>query len=207
LDSDLGVGIVLNEEKRARLANALARRPGAPGAVGASAAPAPISAAVAPSLTPSSPIVAVPLAAVQASSVPTPFEKGKGVVEIASDEDSVERPVFKRHMSMIAATSHSTTEGPPASFKEHLSSASSPRGPLALEGGSESAPGDGQTPPAPELPVVLQHTLKGFQRGAVVEAGEDMARERLGLGFDELLAHATAYIDKAEAMKEQLKLV
>jgi len=34
-----------------------------------------------------------------------------------------------------------------------------------------------------------------------------MARERLGLGFGELLAHATAYIDKAEAMMEQLALV
>ena len=65
-----------------------------------------------------------------------------------------------------------------------------------------SAPGDGQTPP-----VVLQHTLKGFQRGAAAEVCKDTAREILGLGFGELLAQANAYIDKAEEMKEQLALV
>jgi len=53
--------------------------------------------------------------------------------------------------------------GRPASFRDHPPSASSPHGLLALEGGGESAPGDEQTPSAPELPVVLQHAFKGFE--------------------------------------------
>jgi len=195
--------MVLNEEKLARLADALARRQGAPGAAGASAPPAPISVAAAPSPTPSTPIVAVPLTAVQASPASTPPEKDKGVVEIASDEDSAEGPVFKRRRAVVAATSHSITEGRPTSFREHPPSASSPRGPLALEGGGESAPGHGHTPLATELPPVLQHTLQGFQRGASVE----VTRERLGLGFGKLLAQANAQIDKVEALKEQLAFV
>jgi len=36
---------------------------------------------------------------------------------------------------------------------------------------------------------------------------EDVARERLGLGFGGLLSQANAYIDKAEALREQLALV
>jgi len=43
-------------------------------------------------------------------------------------------------------------------------------------------------PPAPELPAILQYTLQGFQRGATTEVTEDVARERLRLGFGELLA-------------------
>jgi len=89
--SYLGVGMVLNEEKRARLANALARRQGAPGAAGALAPSAPAPA-------PSAPIAAVPLAIVHASPTPAPLEKDKGVVEIKSDEDeeTAEGPIFKR---------------------------------------------------------------------------------------------------------------
>jgi len=62
--------MVLNEEKRARLDDVLARRQGAMSGAGAS--------------TPSAPIVAVPLAIVQASPAPAPLEKKKGVVEIDS---------------------------------------------------------------------------------------------------------------------------
>jgi len=57
-------GMMLNEEKWARLAGALARRQRVPGAAGASAPPTPISAAIAISPTPSAPIAAVPLATV-----------------------------------------------------------------------------------------------------------------------------------------------
>jgi len=59
MSSYLDVGMVLNEEKGARLANALARRQGALGGEGASA--------------PSAPIVAVPLVVVQASPPLLPF--------------------------------------------------------------------------------------------------------------------------------------
>ena len=51
LNSDLDAGMVLNEEKRARLVDALARRQGAPGAAGASAPRTPTSAVTAPSPT------------------------------------------------------------------------------------------------------------------------------------------------------------
>ena len=63
------------------------------------------------------------------------------MVEVESDEDSVEGPVFKRRRAMVDETSHSTTAGRLASFGEHPPSASSPPGLLALEGGGESAPG------------------------------------------------------------------
>jgi len=53
--------MVLNEEKRSKLARALIRRQGVSGGVGTSAPHALISATVAPSPTPSAPAVAVPL--------------------------------------------------------------------------------------------------------------------------------------------------
>ena len=169
LDSDLGAGMVLNKEKWVRLANTLARRPGVPGVAGASAPSAPVSATVAPPSALSAPITTVPLTVVQASPAPSPLEKRKGVVEVVSDKDSAEGPVFKRRRVMEAPASHSTTKGRPASFRENPPSVSTTPGPLTLEGGGESALGNEQTPPAPELPVVLQHTLKGFQRGTVGE--------------------------------------
>jgi len=61
LDSDLGAGMVLNKEKRARLANALARRPGVLGAASASASSTPVFATVALPPAPSAPISTVPL--------------------------------------------------------------------------------------------------------------------------------------------------
>jgi len=165
--SCFGAGMVLNEEKRARLADALARRQGALGVAGASASFAPISAHAAPSPAPSAPIVAVPLVDVRASPAPAPLEKDKGVVKIESDgdKDTVEGPVFKRRKAVVAATSYSTTMGHPTSFRDHPPNTSPPHSLLTLEGGGESAPGDEQTPPAPEFPAVLQHVLKGFQRG------------------------------------------
>jgi len=65
--------MVLNEEKRARLADALARRQGALGATGASAPSVPIFALVAPSPTLFAPIVAVPLVVVRASPATAPL--------------------------------------------------------------------------------------------------------------------------------------
>jgi len=56
--------MVLTEDKRARLANAIARRQGALGGAGASA--------------PSAPIATVPLAAAQASPNPAPLRRIKG---------------------------------------------------------------------------------------------------------------------------------
>jgi len=95
--------MVLTEEKRARLTDALARRQGASDA-GTS--------------TPSAPIAAIPLATAQASPMLTPLEKSKGVVAIDSDEDEDEDTgegiVFKRRRVVVAATSHSSTKAPPS---------------------------------------------------------------------------------------------
>jgi len=67
-----GVGMVLNEEKRARLADALARRQGALGGTGASDPSAPIdSTQAAPTPTPYAPIATIPLATARASPTPT----------------------------------------------------------------------------------------------------------------------------------------
>jgi len=106
MSSYLVVGMVLNKEKRARLADALTRRQRALSVAGASAPSAPIdSAHAAPSPAPSAPIAAVPQAAVRASPTPATLEKDKGVLEIASDKDSVEGPVFKRQRAVVAMTS------------------------------------------------------------------------------------------------------
>jgi len=135
--------MVHTEEKRARLADALARRQGATSGVGAS--------------TPSAPIAAIPLATAQASPMLTPLGKGKCVVAIDSDddEDTGEGVVFKRRKVVVAVTSHSSTEVPPSSYREQPPSASSPHKPLTIEGGGESAPEGAHVPPAPELPPVL----------------------------------------------------
>jgi len=97
-------------------------------------------------------------------------------------------------------TSRSATSSRPASFRDLPPSASSPRGLLALEGGGESAPGNDQTPPAPELPAVLQHALKSFQeKGATKYLDEDVIREHMRRGLGEFLVHSNALTSKAEA--------
>jgi len=167
MSSNFGAGMVLNEEKRARLADALARRLGAMSDAGAS--------------VPSAPIVAVPLAIVQDLPAPAPLEKNKGVVEINSeDEDSREGVIFKRRRVVAVTTSHSATSNRPSSFWDQPPNAFSTRRLLALEGGGESAPAIDQTPPAPELPSVLQHALKIFQeKRAAEDLDEEVIRERM----------------------------
>jgi len=98
--------MVLNEEKRVRLADALARCQGAVSGTGAS--------------TPSAPIAAILLATAQASPMPTPLEKSKGMIAIDSDEDedTEEGIVFKRRRVAAATTSHSSTEAPPSSHRD-----------------------------------------------------------------------------------------
>jgi len=196
MSSYLGVGMVLNEEKMARLAYALTRRQRALGGAGASAPSAPFDTAqVAPAPAPSAPIGVVPLATVRASPAPTPLEKNKWVMEIDSkNEDFAEGPVIKRRRAVVAKTFHSTTIGRPASFRDHPPSASSPRRLLALEGGGESAPGDDRVPPAPELPSVLQYALKSFQEKGMDEGlDEDMIREHMGHSLGEFLVHSNAH--------------
>jgi len=105
--------MVLSKEKKAKLVAALARRQGVHEAVGASAPSASIAATATPSPTPLVPIVAVPLAFAQTNLAPTSLEKGKGVVDIESDEDTEEGSAFKRRRAMVMETSHSSTKGTP----------------------------------------------------------------------------------------------
>jgi len=157
--------MVLNEEKRTRLADSLAHRQEALALAGASTPSAPISAHAAPSPAPFAPIVAVPLATVRASPTPDPLEKDKGVVEIESNKYSAEGPVFKRRRVVVAATSHSTTVGRLASFRDHPPSASSPHDLLALEGGGENAPGNEKTQPSPSCPLSFSMPSKASNEG------------------------------------------
>jgi len=126
--------MVLNEEKTARLDEVLALRQDVAADAGASAPSAPPTNHVVPSLTPSAPIIAIPLATARASPTPAPLEKGKGVVKVISndDEETMVGPAFKRRRAAVAATSHSTTASRPASFRDYPPRASSTQGPLAL---------------------------------------------------------------------------
>ena len=157
--------MVLNAEKRERLVEVLSIRDDATAATAASTSPTPPATQTTPvppstQTTPapasSAPIVDIPLATVRASLPPAPIEKGKGVVFITSDdeEDTMEAPVFKRRKAATTATSHSSSAGRPSSFRDNPPSASSPRGPLALEVGGECVPELAPTL-APEFPMVL----------------------------------------------------
>jgi len=94
--------MVLNEEKRRRLVDVIARRQVALEGAGGSAP-------------------AVPLAVVQASPIPALTEKNKGVVAIDSDgdEDTGEGLVFKRLRVGVVAISLSATDGHPPSFRDN----------------------------------------------------------------------------------------
>jgi len=67
--------------------------------------------------------------------------------------------------------------------------------PLFPDLGGTSASG---TPPVLELPVVLQHALKGFQLGVNVDLDEAAARERLTFNFGALLAQSNALLTRAK---------
>jgi len=185
--------MVLNEKKRAKLDDALTHRQGVSGAVDTSTPHALVSATAAPP-TPSTPIVVVPLATALASPAPPPCERR--VVDIESDEDSAEGPVFKKLRPTMTMISHSSTVGLPTSLQDQTPNVSLPPGLLTPEDGGESAPA---APSAPELLVVLQHALKGFQLGVTEDSDETATRERLGLNFDALLAQFNALITRTEA--------
>jgi len=107
----------------------------------------------------------------------------------------VEGPAFKRLRPTTTTTSYSSTTGHPTSLRGQSTNASSPPGLLALEVGGESVPA---APSTPELPVVLQHALKGFQIGVTEDSYETAARERLGLNFGALMAQFNALITRTE---------
>jgi len=118
----------------------------------------------------------------------SPLDKGKGVVNVPSDdeEDTAEGPVFKRRMTTIVATSHSTSNKHAESLREHPPSASTPPNYMAMGEGAETAP-EPTPAPAPKLPRVVQHLLKGFQQvppeGPTDEAVEESVAYSLGEFF------------------------
>jgi len=109
-------------------------------------------------------IAAIPLVTTQALPTLTPLEKSKGVVVIDSDEDEDTREgiVFKRRKVAAAATSHSSTEASPSSYRDQPLNASSSHKPLVIEGGGESTPEGVHVPPVLEFPSALRHTHKRF---------------------------------------------
>jgi len=190
----LGANIVLNEEKSNKLAGLIARRQTVVTGASGLAATGPSSVA----------------APAQDSPGPAPGDKQKGlVVAIGSeDEDTDTSLVFKRQRVGVATTSHSATDGHAPSFRDNPPYASSSCELVALEGGGESTLEDGQMPPAPELPPILQRVLKCFQNKKAVEAlGEDLLRDRVGKSLGDFLANSNFFVSQAEAkMREELAL-
>jgi len=144
--------MVLSKEKRARLTDILALLRGISRDVGTSRHHALAFATAAPSPTSSTPGVAVSPAAVQPSPTPLLY-KGKAVVEINSDENSAKGPIPKRPKPTPAMASRSSSIDRSVSPLDHTTNV-----PLLPDLGGTSA---SVTPPALELPLVLQHVLKG----------------------------------------------
>ena len=117
-----------------------------------------------------------------------PF-KGKAVV-IESDEDSFEGPICKRPKPTPVIVSHSSSTGHSVSPRNCATGI-----PLLPDLGGAGA----STPPAPELPLVLQHAIKGFQQGVTADLDEVAAKERLGFDFGALLAQFNALLSRAES--------
>ena len=88
-------------------------------------------------------------------------------MEVTSDddEDSAEGQVFKRQRTTQHApqivTSVTSSSHAAESLREDPPSAISPPQPMALEGGIEAEPTI-VPPPAPELPLPMQDSLRGF---------------------------------------------
>jgi len=181
--------MVLSEEKRARLTDILTRLRGISKDVGTSRQHALAFATIAPSPTLSNPGVAVPLTVVQSSPTPLP-RKGKAVV-IESDEDSSEGPMSKSPGPTPVLFSHSSSTGRSVSPRGRTTGV-----PLLPDLGGTSASG---TPPLLELPLVLQHALKGFQAGVTMDLDEAAAKERLGFNFGALLAQSDALLSRTES--------
>ena len=117
-------------------------------------------------------------------------------MEIESDEDSAEGPVSKRLRPTKVTSSHSSTVGRPASSRGQTPSVPLSSNLFALADGGTSVP---VAPSAPDLPVVLQHALKGFYPEMTVDSDETAVWERLGLNVGALLAQSNALITKPEA--------
>jgi len=155
------------------------------------------------------------LVAVRTSPSPAPLVKGKGVVIVPLDveEDSAEGPVFKRRRTTIVAASHSTSNANAESLREHSPSASTPPNYMALGEGAETAP-ELIPAPAPELPQVVQHMLKGFQQVPPESPADEAVVESVAYCLGEFFSHASSWRHQTEtrardyqALAEELALV
>jgi len=79
--------------------------------------------------------------------------------------------------------SHSSSTGRSVLPRDHATGV-----PLLLDLGGAGA----SLPPILQLPLVLQHAIKGFQQGVTADLDEAAARERLGFNFWALLAQSDA---------------
>jgi len=178
----------LTEEKWAKLTDILTRLHGVSRDMGTSLQHARALTATTSPPVPSNLGVSVPLPAVQP--FPTSLScRGKAVV-IELDEDSAEGPVYKKPKPTLVMVSHSSSSGHFASPRGHLTGVSLLPG-LSGTGASTSS--------APELPLVLQHVIKGFQQGVTVDLDEVAAREKLGFDFRALLAQFNVLLSRAES--------
>ena len=109
---------------------------------------------------------------------------------IESDEDSIEGPIYKKPKPTSVMVSHSSYSGRSASPRGHTTGVS-----LLPDLGGTGA----STPFVLELPLVLQHAIKGFQQGVTVDLDEAVVRERLGFHFGALLARFNVLLSRAES--------
>jgi len=111
-------------------------------------------------------------------------------VVIESDEDSAEGPIYKKPKPTPVMASHYSSFGRSAS-------------PCGRSTGVSLLPSLGgtgvSTSSAPELPLVLQHAIKGFQQEVIVDLDEAAAREKLGFDFGALLAQFNVLLSRAES--------
>ncbi|XP_068492119.1 uncharacterized protein [Phaseolus vulgaris] len=160
---------------------------------------------------PSSPplIAAVPLALVEAGASSAPLDKGKRVVEVVSDdEDSAEGQVFKRqrtqHAPQMVTSATSSSHGA-ESLREDPPSATSPPQSVHQERGFEAEP-VGVLPPAPELPLPMQESLKGFLSiGSASSQAEEPQRAKTAQAsaFQALEKEVASLNEGQEKLKEE----
>jgi len=144
------------------------------------------------------------LALAASTAAPAPLDNGKGVVVVPSEdeEDSVEGQVFKRRrttrVAPQVATSTSSSSHGAESLREHPPSATSPPQPMALEGGVESEPA--QPAPAPELPLPIQDTLRGYlEKMSPRSQTEGPKKEGMNYYMGAFIACANTWRDQAKA--------
>jgi len=116
-------------------------------------------------------------------------------VVIESDEDSSEGPICKKPKPTPVMVSHSSSSDRSVSPRGRTTDVS-----LLPDLGGTGA----STPPVPELPLVLQHAIKGFQQRVPADLDEATARERLGFNFGALLAEFIVLLSRAESRDSSL---